>query len=500
MTKNINKHPIDFIFHPQSIAVVGVSSSEPDGGNFMRALQNAGYHKKHKLYPINPKINKIGDLKCYPTILDCPNDIDYVISRIPAPFVPELLDQCIKKKVKTLHLFTAGFNETGNKEREELGIEIIKKAHKAGIRVIGPNCMGIYVPDEQISFTEEAPPEDSGNVFVASQSGVLAAEFIFRLASRGIRFSKVVSFGNAADLGVHDFLDYAANDEQTKYVITYIEGISNGKKFLSSLKKCALKKPTIVLKGGVTDSGARAASSHTGSLAGSAEIFTAICNQYGAITVESIEEAQDVLVTLQSSLSHINDSNIISISSGGGNSVLSSDIMDKYGMRLSAIDKLVKIQLRKFIPLAGTSIDNPIDFGVGMDQVDILRKLFVTLSKNKNVSSIFYSYGLMPWMKPNNSKASSLNSNKNNNIIKKLVTHKKKHTHSAEGLIIELSKIQKKIKVPIVIIHRSRISGSLDDINQIATLCLKHNVAFFDSITRASKIIKKITRWNKDRI
>lgn len=497
MSKSKKIHPLDFIFHPKSIAIVGVSSNENEGGHF-KALLNSGYDKNHTLYPVNPKMNKIKNFTCYPSILECPTDIDYVISRLPAPLVPDLVAQCIEKNVKTLHLFTAGFGETGDKEREALGAKVLAMTQKAGIRVIGPNCMGLYVPEEQISFTEEAPPPESGDVFVASQSGVLAAEFIFRLGSRGIRFSKVVSFGNGADLGISNFLEYAANDHNTKYVLSYIEGINNGKDFIRSLKKCAAIKPTIIIKGGITEEGARAASSHTGSLAGSAHIFESLCKQFGVMLVETIEEAQDILIGLKTSLNNINNSNIISISSGGGNSVLSSDAIAKSGLKLPAIDSKVQNDLRSFIPMAGTSIYNPIDFGVGANQVDLLKKLFRTLSKNKKVDCFFYSYGLMPWMDDKNTKANTLSSLGSINI-KNIFNKKQYENKSFDVLLDAFSKLQKKLNLPISIIHRSRIHGSLDEVNYLAINALKNGIPFFDSSERASKAINKIIEWQKSK-
>ncbi|MDG1990070.1 MAG: CoA-binding protein [Dehalococcoidia bacterium] len=497
MTKVSKKHSLDFIFHPKTIAIVGVSSNENDGGHF-KALLNSEYYKNHTLYPVNPKMNKIKNFVCYPSILECPTDIDYVISRVPAPLVLDLVKQCIEKKVKTLHLFTAGFGETGEKDREKLGTEILKMTKNAGIRVIGPNCMGLYVPEEQISFTEEAPPSESGDVFVASQSGVLAAEFIFRLASRGIRFSKVVSFGNGADLSVSDFLEYAANDNDTKYILSYIEGITDGKAFLKALKLCASRKPTIIIKGGMTEEGARAASSHTGSLAGSADVFESLCKQFGVILVDSIEEAQDILIALKTSLVNIKKNDIISISSGGGNSVLSSDTISKCGLQLPTIDKDVQHELRSFIPMAGTSIYNPIDFGVGSNQIKLLKKLFKTLSKNKRVDCFYYSYGLMPWMNNKNTKANTLSSLGSFNI-KNTFSKKEQVNESFNQLLSAFKSLQRTLRLPIAIIHRSRINGSLDEVNILACTALENGVPFFDSSERASKAIKKIIEWNNSR-
>ncbi len=209
----------------------------------------------------------------------------------------------------------------------------MSRAVGAGIRVIGPNCMGIYVPEERISFTGE-PPTEPGSVFLLSQSGVNAADTIFRLGAVGLRFSKVVSYGNGADLTAHDFLDYAAADPQTEVVAAYIEGVSDGPAFARALRRCARLKPTVILKGGLTEAGARAANSHTGSLAGSLQVFEALCRQAGALRVESMVELRDVLLALTTSARRVRGPGVGVLSSGGGFAVLSSDAIAQAGLDL----------------------------------------------------------------------------------------------------------------------------------------------------------------------
>ncbi len=212
-----------------------------------------------------------------------------MISQIPAAGVPELVDQAIAKGVRSIHFFTAGFSETGDEQMAAVEREFIARGQAAGIRMIGPNCMGLYVPDEGLAFMGGFPRRP-GNVFLLSQSGANAGDIVGSLSALGVRFSKAVSYGNGADLRAHHFLDYAASDPQTEVVTAYIEGVRDGRPFFEALRRCAAVKPTILLKGGITAAGARAASSHTGSLAGSADVFEALARQSGAIRARTLEE------------------------------------------------------------------------------------------------------------------------------------------------------------------------------------------------------------------
>jgi len=296
-TATTSNHPLDPIFHPRSIAIVGVPSAKATGGmarSFLASLLELKFEEDHALYPVNPKMDEIAGLRCYPTLLDIEGEVDHVISMVPARIVPSLVEQCIQKGIRSIHFYTAGFSETGDPEMANTEREFIAKLNDAGIRAIGPNCMGLYVPDERIAFMNGFPAE-SGEVFLLSQSGANAGDVIHGLSARGVRFSKAVSFGNGADVKAHHLLDYAASDPQTKVVAGYMEGVQEGRKFFEALKRCAAVKPTILLKGGIHAAGARAANSHTGSLAGSVEVFEALCRQSGALRVESMAELRDML-------------------------------------------------------------------------------------------------------------------------------------------------------------------------------------------------------------
>ncbi|MDA1010995.1 MAG: CoA-binding protein, partial [Chloroflexi bacterium] len=199
--------------------MVGASSREGTRTpGFLGALLDLGYQRGHDLYVVNPRATEVRGVPSYPTVLDCPDPLDHVISLIPRDGAQELLRQCVQKGVRSVHFFTAGFSESGDEAMAAVERAMAAEAAAAGVRMLGPNCMGIYVPSEQVSWTLNVPREPGG-VFALSQSGVNAGAIISELAERGVRFSKVVSFGNGADIAAPELLDYAAADPETQVVV-----------------------------------------------------------------------------------------------------------------------------------------------------------------------------------------------------------------------------------------------------------------------------------------
>lgn len=351
---------LDFVFHPRSIAIAGVSAKEGPGfggGGFVSSLMEIGF--RGPIYLIHPTAPAIRGLKCYPRVTDIQDDLDYVISSVPARFVPELLEDCIAKGVRVLHLFTAGFTETGDAERAKMEQAVIARAKQAGIRLIGPNCMGLYVPNSRLAMMQGQIPE-GGPVGMVSQSGMNAGEFVRYAVPRGIRCSKVISFGNGADLKAADFLDYLADDPETEIIAAYLEGIQDGPRLAQAVRKAGAAKPTVILKAGRTEAGGRAANSHTASLAGSLQIFDALCRQAGVVRVESLEELVDVAVTFRF-VKSVGGPNVVVVGGGGGASVLAADDLAAAGLALPALLPETQEALAKVTREAGTSIRNPVD-------------------------------------------------------------------------------------------------------------------------------------------
>jgi acyl-CoA synthetase (NDP forming) len=352
-------HPLESVFHPRGIAVVGVSATSGGfGGNmFVGALKQQGF--TGGIYPVNPKATEIDGERCYPNLTAIPGPVDYAISSVPARAVLDLVDDARRKGVRFIHFFTAGFRETGDAARVELEQEVLRRAREAGIRLIGPNCMGVYSPATGLTF-QSGFPKESGNVGVLSQSGLNATEVITYGAPRGLRYSKVVSFGNATDLNESDFLDYFADDPETEIIAAYIEGVRDGPRFFRTLQSAGRRKPLTVLKGGLTEAGGRATSSHTGSLAGSAQIWSALQRQAGFILVETLEELVDCTVTFRY-VPRLPGRRVAIIGGGGGTSVLAADACARAGLEVPVLAPETQQRLAEFTPDAGTSVRNPVD-------------------------------------------------------------------------------------------------------------------------------------------
>ena len=353
-------HSLDFLFHPRSVAVVGVSAKQRDWGGgeyFVRALQDQGF--SGPIYPVNPRVQEAAGLPCYPSLVEIPGPVDYVISSIPATAVLQLMDDAAAKGVRAIYFFTAGFRETGEAERADLERQVLERARSAGIRLIGPNCMGLYCPAGHLSFNRDFPSEP-GNVAFISQSGLNAEELVLYAALRGVRFSKVISYGNATDLDESDFFEYCTVDPETDIIASYIEGVKDGRRFLEAVRAASAAKPAILLKGGLSRAGSRAADSHTGSLAGSAQVWGALSKQARALEVETLQEMEDLLVTFRF-LPRPEGRGVAIIGVGGGSSVLTADMAERLGLEVPALSDELQAELRQFTPLAGTSVRNPLD-------------------------------------------------------------------------------------------------------------------------------------------
>ncbi|MCH8920711.1 MAG: CoA-binding protein [Chloroflexi bacterium] len=349
---------IEAIFHPRSIAVVGASANpNAPGYDYVSSLQKFGF--PGDLYPVNPRAEEILGLPAFPSLRDVPGQVDYVISCIPATAVLELVDDCAAKGARALQLFTARFSETGRKEDAELERRLSQRAREAGVRIIGPNCLGLLYPRQGISFRADMPRQP-GNVGFLSQSGNLLFELTYLAGPRGLRFSKAVSYGNGLDLNEADFLDYFAQDAESAVVGAYVEGVRDGRRFLAALKRAAARKPVVVLKGGRTAAGGRAAASHTAALAGRHAVWTAAVTQAGAVSVDTVEELIDMLIAF-AYMRPGSGRRLGMVGGGGGRSVLTADLCEELGLSVPTLpDDVVRRIAEKAPDLAGW-ITNPVD-------------------------------------------------------------------------------------------------------------------------------------------
>jgi acyl-CoA synthetase (NDP forming) len=350
------------IFYPKSIAVVGVSATSIKAGSlWVGDLRSAGF--PGLIYPVGSSGGRIGDFEIFPNLGLVPGEVDYVIVAVPRQSALQLLDDCAAKSVKAVHFFTAGFSETDTQQGRNLEEQMLEKARQGNVRIIGPNCIGVYCPEHKIPFLMGILGE-TGSVGFVSQSGGIATKLVTIGIARHINYSKGVSFGNGIDLDASDFLQYLAADPKTKVIGGYLEGTRDGTRLFNTMRKVAEVKPLVVWKGGRTEAGAQAALSHTGSLASSAAIWSAMLKQVGAIEVHSLEELTDTLLIFQQ-LEHGQGTRAVIIGGladgGGGNSVAAGDACMENGLKVPPLSFETKQKLTDLLGEVGSILRNPVD-------------------------------------------------------------------------------------------------------------------------------------------
>jgi acyl-CoA synthetase (NDP forming) len=330
------------------------------GSVFLTALLDQGFDGK--IYPVNPRAKEIEGLRTYPRVTDIPGPVDLAIVLVPRQKTLDVVRECAAKGIKGAVLFTAGFGETDTNEGRSLEKELVRVARNDGMRLIGPNGMGLYCPKTGLSFFPQVS-KNPGPVGIISHSGSLTNILGMIAEQKGIRFSKVISSGNECDLTAADFLTYLGCDSDTALIGAYIEGIKNGPYFFDALRSAAARKPVIVWKVGLTLEGARASASHTGAMAGSQNVWQAVIRQTGAIPVVGFEAFTDTLMGL--TMFPMTTGNRMAIISGpGGLAVSAAEACGREGILLADLLPDTRSKLADAISYSGTSLLNPIDVGL----------------------------------------------------------------------------------------------------------------------------------------
>ncbi|ACS91014.1 acetate--CoA ligase family protein [Thermococcus sibiricus] len=355
---------LDFLFYPQSVAVIGASNKEGKIGNaIMKNLINFGF--KGRIYPVNVKEEKVLGIKAYKSVLEIPDSVDVAVISIPGRFVPQILEECGQKGVKGAVVISAGFKEAGNVELENKLLEV---ARKWNIRIVGPNCLGVTNIENGFDCTfnppeRQARPEFGGIAFM-SQSGAFGAAILDWAARHEVGMSKFISLGNMADLDESDFMEYLKDDKATKVITAYLEGVKDGKKFLKAARDATKKKPVVILKSGRTEAGAKAAASHTGSLAGSYAIYQAAFEQTGVLEARSMRQLFNYAkaLTMQKPA---NGDRVAIVTNGGGAGVMMSDGLLEVGLKIAELSGRTNEKFAKAIEEGKLpehmSYKNPID-------------------------------------------------------------------------------------------------------------------------------------------
>lgn len=349
---------LSLLFSPRSVAVVGASANvDTAGHDYVRGLRDFGF--AGAVYPVNPRGGEIAGYQAYPSLADVPGEVDLVISCVPAEAVLPMIAQCPAKKVRFLHLFTGRFSETGDAAAAELERQIGEAAAAAGVRILGPNGLGVYHPAGGIAFRPDLP-RVKGSAALLSQSGNNAVEITVRGVARGLKWGKVANYGNGMDLGPGPLLHYLAEDPETTVIGAYVEGVPDGRGFFEGLRAAAARKPVIIHKAGRTTAGSKAAASHTAALAGSNAVWSAALRQAGAYQACTQDQLLDLMVAA-SLLPPPRGRRVAVAGGGGGRSVQSADACEEHGLVVVPLPDGVREQVRAKAPMLADWVSNPVD-------------------------------------------------------------------------------------------------------------------------------------------
>jgi len=403
MKKTISQPiPTDFerIFHPQNIAIIGVSVEDGGtgfGSGMFRAIKAMGFDGK--IFPVNPKGGNLDELLIYKQVEDIPEKVDFAIITVAAKHVPEVLEGCRRKGIEGVEILSSGFSELGTEAGKELEKKIQQIA-AAGIRVVGPNCFGIYCPKSGLTLLPGPDlSRQTGSVAFLSQSGGNAIDFAHKGKWMGIRFSKVVSFGNGTDLRETELLQYLADDPETKVISMYIEGIKDGDAFFESIKYASKNKPVIVYKGGLSQAGKRTVASHTASMGGSRVIWQSVLKQVNAISVQDLNELAEAALAFSLLPSGIYK-RISVVGGGGALGVSACDAAEALGIEIPPFSTEQQESIGKFLPKPGSSAINPIDVANPFVPPQVLKEVLIQAGKDSRVDlqiiiSLLYHYKVL---------------------------------------------------------------------------------------------------------
>jgi acyl-CoA synthetase (NDP forming) len=386
-------HDLKRALAPKSVAVVG--SKRADGYMWLRNYSTF----QGPVYSVQIDPNEIPGIEAmkipnFASLTDIPGDVDYVMLAVPRQVAPRVLADCAKKGVGGVALFTSGFAETHEEDGIKLQEQVLQIATDGKLALIGPNCMGLYNRRLGVRQSGEQGAGEAGDVGFIGQSGTHSINFGLVGEAHGVRVSTSISIGNAIILDIPDYLDYLTDDPETKVIAMYVEGVKDGRRFIESLRRAAKSKPVVVWKGGVTEAGARATASHTGSLATQSAVFDAIVRQCGAVPAYSLEDTIDVVKALlyaKPTGPWPPGRNMGLMAMTGGQSVVITDAFETAGLRVPRLSEQSYEQLRSFFNIIGGSYQNPLDMGgtIGYGgSGDTLRKLFDILEADEHIDAI----------------------------------------------------------------------------------------------------------------
>lgn len=372
----------DKFFNPKSVAVIGASRTQGKLGYTI--LENLKSSFKGPIYPINPNADEILGLKSYPSVIDVEEPIDHAVIVVPAEMVKKVVEEGIKKKISVFTIISSGFSEIGEKERE---LDLKNLCEKKKIRIIGPNCIGIYKKDlDMIFFPKKRLKRPSeGSISFITQSGAFGSILLDIMANEGVGISKFISIGNKVDVDEIDLINYLEKDLSTRCIAIYLESIRDGSEFIKTARRVVNTKPIVCFKAGKTEKGTEAVASHTGSLAGSAAVYSSAFKQAGIIEAKLSEEIFDFSKILANQ-PVMKDNKIAVVTDGGGFGIVATDTAISCGLELPSLENATIKSLRSFLPTYA-SVKNPIDI-TGDATVERYQRTMEAVLKDSNIAGV----------------------------------------------------------------------------------------------------------------
>jgi len=472
---------MDYIFHPRSVAFLGATETIPKWGAIVfNNLISGGFDGE--LYPVNPGRDQVFGHKAYASVRDIPGDVDLAVFTIPADQVMAAIDDCVARGVKAGVIISAGFREKGG-EFADMEARLVARARAGNMVLVGPNCNGVSCPRAKLFPWFNPIFAPAGSVGVVSQSGVIADHFTGLVANAGFGVSKTVSSGNEADLKSEDYYEYFSEDPTVDVIVSYVEGISDGRRFIEKTRAAASKKPIIVFKGGRTEYGVSAASSHTGAMAVNSDVFESICKQAGVIRARDVVEAGTMAV------SFINrplprGRRVGIITGAGGVGVIASDVCFDEGLEVVRLSDETLAKINGLMPdwwVPG----NPVDFVAGFNYQSI-KPVIEIIMRSGEVDSIILLMGGPRRMKPTGAQAKD---KKTENILAAM----KGFGKALESMNESIYELMYELDVPIY------APGAWDDMNGDEKKKEKHVSRYpsVESICRAISVMADYFERNK---
>ncbi|RLA99373.1 MAG: hypothetical protein DRG55_07945, partial [Deltaproteobacteria bacterium] len=376
---------LETIFNPKSVAIVGASEVPGKAGERRtRSLLQGGF--QGRVFPINPKRDRIFGLPAYPSVAEVPEEVDLVMIVIPPRFIPEAVAQSVQKGAKGIVIITAGLGETGE-EGKRIEAEILRIASEGGARVIGPNCSGLFSASAKMNLLG-VPPIKPGPFSILAQSGNIIDSLTHYGRLRGVGFSKIISAGNAIGLQFHEYIEYLGEDPDTRVILLYLEGIKEGGRLVEVARQVSQRKPIVAIKVGRTKAGARAAASHTGALAGDDQVVDAALRQAGVIRVANVDELFDVGLCF-AGMPLPKGRRVAIFSEGGGDNSIAADNAERAGLEVPLLPPEAQEKIEPHL-LQGMPAHNPIDYGgTAEENPEVIVRVVEALMEEETVDCLY---------------------------------------------------------------------------------------------------------------